>query len=386
MKVYFDNNATTPLSSLVRKEMERAADNYGNPSSIHSFGVQARNIVEKSRRKIASALNCEADDIIFTSGGTESDNLAIFGTLSNLKKKTDKKHIITSRIEHHAVLNVFKYLEKNGYEVSWLDVDEYGSVNPEDVKKALRETTIFVSIMLANNEVGVIEPLKKITSLIKEKNPDIVVHTDSVQAFGKINCNVQNLGVDLLTISAHKINGPKGVGALYIRKGLKINKIVFGGHHERGIRPGTENVISIAGFGMAAELAQKEFDENNKKLQYLKDRLMAGIEKNIKNIKVNSHSEKCLSNTLNISFNNVEGEGIIMMLDMEGIAVSSGSACTSGSLETSHVMVAMRVNPVSAQGSIRFSLGKNNTSEEIDYVIEKLPPIIERLRKMSPLQ
>lgn len=346
--------------------------------------MKARNIVEKARRQVSESLGCDADEVIFTSGGTESNNIAIQGYLKFAKKK----HIITSKIEHHAVLNVLKNFQKNGYEVRWIDVDKYGVVKVDEVIRALKDDTAFISIMMANNEVGTVQPIKEIVKRVKEYSQKIIIHTDAVQAFGKVHFNVKDIGVDMLSISAHKINGPKGVGALYIRKGLKIKKLFFGGHHERGLRAGTENVAGIAGFGVASKEAIGNLKENNIKLWKLRDRLQKGIEENIKNIKINSPSvsSSSLSNTLNISFRNVEGESIIMMLDMEGIAVSTGSACTSGTLEPSHVLLAMGVDAATSQGSIRFSLSKYNTSEEIDYVIEKLPPIIERLRKMSPLE
>ncbi|MFC2061932.1 cysteine desulfurase family protein [Elusimicrobiota bacterium] len=382
MKVYLDNNATTPLAEEVRKEMDEVQDSFGNPSSLHQFGVTARNIIDTARSRVSSALGCEVNEVVFTSGGTESDNLAIQGFL----KSSKKKHIITSKVEHHAVLNLFKYLEKNGYTVSWIDVDEYGCIDPQEVVAELKDDTALVSIMMANNETGTIYPLKDITGKVKDFSSDIIVHTDAVQAFGKMALDVKDIGVDMMSVSAHKINGPKGMGALYIKKRTKVTQLVFGGHHEKGIRPGTENVAGIAGLGKAAEMAVKDMDKKNGKLLELKNKLKKGIESNIKNVKVNGHPERCLANTLNISFENVEGESIIMMLDMEGVGVSTGSACTSGTLESSHVLGAMGVDPVMSQGSIRFSLGKYNTEQEIDYVIEKLPPVIERLRKMSPLE
>ncbi len=382
MKVYLDNNATTPVSDEVKKEMIFAIDIYGNPSSLHQFGVEARNIVEKARRRVAETLGCDGQEIIFTSGGTESDNLAVRGYL----KTTSKKHIITSATEHHAVYNIFNELEKEGYRVTRIGVDKNGTVDINQLKEELTEDTAIVSIMLANNETGTVQPVGEIVSAVKSMFPHIIVHTDAVQALGKLKFSVKELGVDLLSVSAHKINGPKGIGALYIKKGVRIKHLVSGGHHEKNVRPGTENVAGIAGFGCAAEIAVSKIDEVNDILEKLKLKLIKGVKEKIKNIKINSDAEKTLSNTVNISFNNVEGESIIMMLDMDGIAVSTGSACTSGSLEPSHVLKAMGVDPVAAQGSIRFSMGKYTTEEEIDYLLEKLPPVIERLRKMSPLE
>jgi cysteine desulfurase len=382
LKIYLDNNATTPINPEVKEVIAENLEIYGNPSSLHDHGVKARNAIETSRELISQVLGCKADEIYFTSGGSESNNIAIQGYL----KTTGKKHIITSKIEHPAVLSVFKYLEKNGYSVSWIDVDENGRIDADDVASALTEDTAFVSIMSANNETGTIQPIKEIVAKIKEFSADIVFHTDAVQGFGKINIDVKDLNVDMLSISAHKINGPKGVGALYIRKGIKIKPIYLGGHHERGIRPGTENVSGIAGLGKAAEIAGRDIDKNSTYLNNLKARLKNGIANNIKNVKVNGHEEYALPNTLNVSFRNIEGEAIIMMLDMEGISVSSGSACSSGTLEASHVLLAMGIDHATAQGSIRFSLGRYNTEDEIDYVVEKLPPVVNRLREMSPLE
>jgi cysteine desulfurase len=382
MKVYLDNNATTPLAPEVALEMKDSMENFGNPSSLHGFGAKAKNILETARRRVAASLRCDPDEIVFTSGGTESDNLAIQGYLRSSKKK----HIITSKTEHHAVLNVFKHLEGTGYRVSWIGTDRDGIIDPDDVAGELTGDTAIVSIMLANNEMGAVQPVKEIAARIKEHDPDIMFHTDAVQGFGKIKFNVRELGADLLSISAHKINGPKGAGALCIRKGVRMKPVCFGGHHERGIRPGTEDVCGIAGLGKAAELTGNNIDSNIEKLLNLRNRLMQGIQENIENIKVNGSLDNIIPNTLNVSFKNIEGESIIMMLDMQGIAVSTGSACTSGSLEPSHVLTAMGVDPATAQGSIRFSLGKYNTEQEIDYVIEKLPPIAQRLREMSPLE
>lgn len=379
--MYLDNNATTPLAEEVKKEMADSAGIFGNASSMHKDGMLSRNLLEKARQKVSSGLGCSPDELIFTGCGTESDNIAIQGFL----RGTDKKHIITSKIEHPAVLNVFKYLHNNGYEVTYLDVDEYGAVDPELLAGALRKDTALVSIMTANNEIGTIQPVKEISERIREYSKDIVFHTDAVQGFGKTDIDVKKMGVDMMSVSAHKINGPKGVGALFIRKGVKIKPVFIGGHHERGLRPGTENVQGIAGFGKAVEIAMAGMKEKNEKTGRLRDKLKEGIIRSIPNIKINGHPETVLPNTLNVSFRDVEGESIIMMLDMEGISVSTGSACTSGTLEASHVLLSIGLDHASAQGSVRFSLGVYNNEQEIGYVLEKLPGIISRLRDMSPL-
>lgn len=382
-KVYLDHNATTPTHPEVVKAMIPYYEGiFGNPSSIHQFGRESRKAVEESRAKIASLLGVEhLDEIVFTSCGTESDNFAIKGVAHALKQKGD--HIITSSIEHHAVENTCKFLEKNGYRVTYLPVDKYGIIDLNTLKKSITDKTILITIMYANNEVGTIEPVKEVVNIAKEKG--VYVHTDAVQAVGKLKIDVKDSGADLLSLSGHKFYGPKGVGALYIKKGTKITPMQLGGHHEKNRRAGTENVPGIVGIGKAAEIAIKEMANEAKKLTSLRDRLQEGIEKNIKEVKLNGHPTERLPNTCNISFEYLEGESIILNLDMEGVAVSTGSACTSGSLEPSHVLIAMGVSPQTAQGSIRFSLGRINTKEDIDYVLEKLPPIIERLRKMSPL-
>ncbi len=382
MKVYLDNNATTPLDGGVKKRMNEVDDIYGNPSSLHSYGVRARSIVESGRKNIAEILNCSEDELIFTSGGTESDNIAIQGHI----KKTYKKHIVTTRVEHHAVLNVFKYLEKNGYRVSWIDVDKKGRVKTSDIVKELNRNTALVSVILANNETGTVQPVKEISGAVKNYSEDIAVHTDAVQAMGKMPLDIKNLGVDMLSLSGHKFNGPKGTGLLYVKKSLNISPVMYGGHHEKGLKPGTENVAGIAGLAAAVKVAFERLDRTTQKILKLKKRLWKGINKNIDKVKLNGDWDSTLSNTLNVGFKNVEGESIVMMLDMEGIAVSTGSACTSETLEHSHVLKAMGVKAVFSQGSVRFSLGKANTVEDIDYVLEKLPPIIDRLRKMSPLK
>lgn len=383
-KVYLDHNATTPTSPEVLEEMlPFYRDRFGNASSVHEFGRTAKMAIEDAREIVSGFLGADdSNEIVFTSGGTESDNFAIKGIAHALKNKG--KHIIISSVEHPAVLKPCKFLEEDdGFKVTYLPVDQYGTVNLNALKDALTDKTILVSVMLANNEVGTIQPVEEIAKIIKPKG--IIFHTDAVQAVGKIPLDVKKLGVDLLSLSAHKIYGPKGVGALYIKKGTKITPYQHGGHHERNRRGGTENVPGIAGLGKAIELAGKNMTEESKKIKHLRDNLYIGIEKNIKQIKLNGHPTNRLPNTLNVSFKYLEGESILLNLDMEGVAASTGSACTSGSLEPSHVLINMGVEPENAQGSIRFSFGKDNTEEEITYVIKVLPPIIERLRKMSPL-
>lgn len=381
--VYLDNNATTRMRAEVLEAMlPYYKDIYGNASSIHAFGRAARIAIDQARAKVAALIGAASpEEVIFTSGGTEADNFAIKGVAHALKAKGN--HIITSSIEHHAVLNTCKFLEKEGYKVTYLPVDKDGIVDLEALKKAITDKTILITIMYANNEVGTIEPVEEIGKIAREKG--VYFHTDAVQAAGKIPFEVKNMPIDLLSISAHKINGPKGMGALYIRKGTKITPMFQGGHHEMGKRAGTENVSGIVGFGKAVELAKKELSEEAKKLTELRDYLHKGITSQVKFVTLNGHPTKRLPNTLNIRFKYLEGESIILNLDMEGVAVSTGSACTSGSLEPSHVLTAMGVDPAETQGSIRFSLGIDTTKEDMDYVLKVLPPIISRLRDMSPL-
>jgi len=381
-RVYLDHNATTPTHPEVVKAMlPYYEDVFGNASSIHQFGQQARMAIDEAREKVAEFIGAKPEEIVFTSSGTESDNFAIKGVAYANEEKG--RHIITSSIEHHAVLNTCKFLGKHGFKITYLPVDRYGVVNPDDVRKAITDDTILISIMHANNEVGTIEPIAEIGKIAKEK--EIYFHTDAVQSIGKIPINVNELNIDLLSLSGHKLYGPKGIGVLYIRKGTRIQPLIHGGHHERNRRAGTENVPGIVGLGKAIEIAKLSMEKESIYLTNLRDRLYNGIKEKIDNIYLNGHPVNRLPNTLNLSFEFVEGESIIHNLDMKGVAVSSGSACTSGSLEPSHVLKAMGVEPAIAQGSIRFSLGKDNTEEEIDYVIEILPEIIFRLREMSPL-
>ncbi|HIE43345.1 MAG TPA: cysteine desulfurase NifS, partial [Candidatus Omnitrophica bacterium] len=337
-KVYLDHNATTPTHSEVVKAMlPYYGDIYGNASSIHRFGQEARKAVDEARERVATSLGAKAEEIVFTSGGTEANNFAIKGVAYAHEKKG--RGIITSSIEHHAVLNPCKYLEEKDFKVTYLPVDEQGFVDPDDVRKAITDETILITIMHANNEVGTIEPIEKIGRIAREKG--IIFHTDAIQSVGKIPVKVDELNVDLLSLSAHKIYGPKGIGALYIRKGTRIEPLIHGGHHERNRRAGTENVPAIFGFGRAVEIACEMIPEESKQLIHLRDKLWNGIRERIDAVKLNGHPLHRLPNTLNVSFKFVEGESIILNLDMKGIAVSSSSACTSGSLEPSHVLGAM---------------------------------------------
>ena len=380
-KVYLDHSATTPVHPEVIKIMtEYMAEHFGNPSSIHAWGRQARKGVEEARERVARLIGAQANEIVFTSGGTEADNLAIKGIAEANRKKGN--HIITSAIEHHAILHTCQHLEKEGYKVTYLPVDEFGLVNPEDVRKAVTDETILVTIMLGNNEVGTIQPIAEIARIAHEKGA--LVHTDAVQAVGQIPVDVDELGVDLLSLSAHKIYGPKGIGVLYVRKRTRIAPIAHGGGHERRLRAGTENVPGIVGLGKAAELAHAELEKRSAHLMKLRDRFLEGALK-IPYSRLNGHPTRRLPNNANISVQFIEGESILLNLDMKGIAASSGSACTSGSLDPSHVLLAMGISHEVAHGSLRFTFGKDNTEEDVDYVLTVLPEIVERMRSMSPL-
>ncbi|TGE37862.1 cysteine desulfurase NifS [Desulfosporosinus fructosivorans] len=382
-RIYLDHSATTPVDlEVATLMMTYYTEKYGNPSSVHGFGREAKQALEEARRQVAELIGATPQEIVFTSGGTEADNLAILGTAEAMRKKG--KHLITSAIEHHAVLETFEYLEKNGFELTVIPVDAEGIVSVEDVRKAVRPDTILISVMHANNEVGAIQPIVEIGNLAKELG--ITFHVDAVQSLGKIPINVKEMNIDLLTVSSHKIYGPKGVGALYIRKGVRIVPLAHGGSQEKRRRSGTENTPGIIGFGKACELIGKRMAEDSKLQTKLRDRLMNGIVERIEYVKVNGPiGEKRLSNNVNVSIRFVEGESLLLSLDMLGIAASSGSACTSGSLDPSHVLLAMGLVHEIAHGSLRFSLGRQNTEEEIDYVLEQLPKIVERLRMMSPL-
>ncbi|WP_088186330.1 cysteine desulfurase NifS [Desulfosporosinus sp. FKA] len=382
-RVYLDHSATTPVDPEVAAlMMTYYTEKYGNPSSVHSFGREAKQALEEARRQVAELIGAEPSEVTFTSGGTEADNLAILGTAEALSKKG--KHIITTAVEHHAVLETCEYLEKNGFDLTIVPVDEEGIVSVESVKKAIRPDTILITMMHANNEVGAIQPVAEIGKLAKEHG--IVFHVDAVQSLGKIPIDVKAMAIDLLTISSHKIYGPKGVGALYIRKGVRVAPRIYGGGQEKKRRSGTENTPGIIGFGKACELAGQRMAEDAQRLSKLRDKLMNGIIEKIDYVKINGPlGDKRLPNNVNVSIQFVEGESLLLSLDMLGIAASSGSACTSGSLDPSHVLLAMGLVHEIAHGSLRFTLGHQNTEEDIDYVLEQLPKIVDRLRMMSPL-
>lgn len=381
-RIYMDNSATTPLHPEVISLMTDVMKNvYGNPSSLHSFGREAKRYLDEARQKVADLIGAEFEEIYFTGGGTEADNLAVFGTALAHRKKG--KHIITSSVEHHAVIDSCKKLAKSDFEVTFLPVDQYGMVDPEQVKKEIRNDTILISIMHANNENGTIQPVEEISKIAKEKG--IVFHTDCVQSVGKIPVHVDDLGADLLTISSHKIYGPKGVGALYKRKGARIEPLFYGGGQERKIRSGTENSLGIIGFGKAAELAARDFQGENTRVKGLRDKLIKGVIEKIPDVRLNGHPEKRLPHNAHFSFAYVEGESLLLSLDMKGIAVSSGSACSSTSLQPSHVLTATGIPEELVHGSVRFTLGRENTEEDVDYLLSVLPGIVERFRSFSPL-
>lgn len=381
-KVYMDYAATTPLKKEVLEEMvPYFSETFGNPSSIHSFGREARKAVDLARDRVAKALNAKSEEIYFTAGGSESDNWAIKGVA--LANKNKGNHIITSAIEHHAVLHTCESLEKQGFEITYLPVDQYGMVDPEQVRRAINSNTILVTIMFANNEIGTIQPIKEIGAITRENG--IYFHTDAVQAVGHVPIDVNKLNIDLLSLSGHKLYGPKGIGALFIRKGVKISPIIHGGAQERNRRAGTENVPGIVGLGKAVELAYANMEANNKRLINLRDRLIEGILSKIDHVYLNGHPTNRLPGNVNMSFEYIEGESLLLSLDMKGIAASSGSACTSGSLDPSHVLLAIGLSHEIAHGSLRLTLGEENTDEDVDYVLEVLPEIVNRLRAMSPL-
>ncbi|UCC17036.1 MAG: cysteine desulfurase NifS [Dehalococcoidales bacterium] len=381
-RTYLDYAATTPTHPDVITEMIPYFGNrFGNPSSIYSYGHEAKQAIEHSRRKVAELISAGEDEIIFTSGGTESDNMALKGVVAVCGDK--KNHIITTNIEHHAVLNTCRFLEKSGCIVRYLSVDKNGMVDPDDVRKSITDKTLLISIMHANNEVGTIEPIAEISKIARESG--VLFHSDAVQTAGHIPVDVNELGVDLLSVSAHKFHGPKGIGALYVRKGTKIGSIIHGGEQEKGRRASTENVPGIVGMGKAAEI-QKDVLKAEAELQTsLRDRLIKGLLSSIDHSRLNGHPVRRLPNNVNISFDYVEGESIVLSLDMEGICASTGSACSSANLEASHVLLALGLSHERSHGSCRFSLGKWTRVEDIDRVIEIMPDIVARLRKMSPL-
>lgn len=382
-RVYMDYSATTPMREEVLEEMMQfMKTEYGNPSSLHSFGRESKNAVDTARDRIAKTMNAKSKEIYFTAGGSESDNWAIKGYAFANKDKG--KHIITTKIEHHAVLYTVEYLVKeHGFTATYLDVDADGLIDLEELKNAITDETILITIMFANNEIGTIQPIKEIGAIAKEKK--VAFHTDGVQIYGSGKIDVDELNIDMMSMSAHKLHGPKGIGALYIRPGIKLHNLIHGGAQERKKRAGTENVPGIVGFGKAAELAHENLEERIQEKSRLRDKMIDGILESIPYTILNGHRTKRLPNNFNISFRFIEGESLLLSLDMVGIAGSSGSACTSGSLDPSHVLLSLGLSHEVAHGSLRLTIGAYNTEEEVDYVLEQLPPIVERLRQMSPL-
>ena len=388
--VYLDYAATTPMDPRVIEEVNKHfRESYGNSSSLHSIGQKAAQILVKSRQTVASLINVKRDEVFFTSSGTEADNLAIFGVA--FKNKSRGNHIITSTIEHHAVENTCKQLEKRGFKVTFLPVDKSGLINLKELEDKITDKTILISIMFANNEIGTIEPIKEIGKIAK--NHDVIFHTDAVQAFGKIPIDVDEMNIDLLSATAHKLYGPKGVGMLYIRnKGIRegwgkyIEPIMYGGSQERDMRPSTVNIPGIAGFAKAVEIAKEAMPKEIERETKLRDKIIHTVLNNIEDSYLNGHASQRLPNNVNLGFRFIEGESIVLDLDGEGIATSTGSACSSKSLDPSHVLLAIGLRPEEAHGSLRATVGRFTTEDDVDYFLEKLPPIIERLRKMSPLK
>lgn len=380
--VYMDYSATTYVKPEVLEEMiPYFTEKFGNPSSFYGISRETKRAIDTARQKVAKGLNCDADEIYFTGGGSEADNWAIKGIASAHKNKGN--HIITTKIEHHAVLHTCQYLEKNGFDVTYLDVDSEGFINLEDLKNAITDKTILVSIMFANNEIGTIQPIKEIGEICRENK--IFFHTDAVQAVGNVPIDIKDMNIDMLSLAGHKIYGPKGIGVLYIKKGIKIDNLIHGGAQEKNRRAGTENIAGIVGLGKAMELATSNIEEHMKKMSVLRDRLIDGLLK-IPYTNLNGpRGEKRLPGNVNVRFRFIEGESILLSLDFKGVCASSGSACTSGSLDPSHVLLAIGLPHELAHGSLRLTLGAGSTEEDVDYVLEVTPPIIERLRNMSPL-
>ena len=380
--IYMDHAATTPVDPRVLEAMlPTLTQVYGNASSVRHIGQEGRKLVEEAREKVATALNAKPGEIYFTAGGTEADNLAVLGVAEALKEKKGR-HVITTGIEHHAIFDSFLWLKENGYEVTEVPVDEYGRVNPLDVEKAIRSDTILVSIMHANNEIGTIQPIAEIGAITRAKG--VYFHVDAVQTVGHIPVDVQSMNIDLLSLAAHKFYGPKGVGALFLRRGVRIKQHLHGGAQERGLRPGTENVPGIVGMGKAIEIAIATMREEAEKERALRDKLIAGLLQ-ISDVRLNGHPTERLPGNVNVSISYIEGESILLSLDLQGICASSGSACTSGSLEPSHVLLNIGLDHPTAHGSLRLTLGRQNTMDEVDYVLNVLPEIVQRLRQMSPI-
>ncbi len=381
-RVYFDHNATTPVDPEVLAAMlSYFSEEFGNASSIHSFGQQTRAAVERARESVAALVGAHPAEIVFTSGGTESDNLAVFGVVA--AAPGDHKHIITTAIEHHAVLNACQALEQRGIEVTYLPVDREGRVDPDDVRKTIRTETVLITAMHANNELGTRQPIEEIGRIAAEA--DIYFHSDAVQSAGKIPLDVNRLGVDLLSISGHKLYGPKGVGALYVRKGTRLEPLFYGGHHERDRRPGTENVAGIVGLGKAAELAREKLVADASRLAALRDRLQQGLLAQVPHTRANGGRAPRTPNTTNITFPFIEGEALVIALDLKGVACSTGAACSSGAIEPSHVLTAVGLAPEDARASLRFSLGRENTEEDVELALAVIPGVVEHLRELSPV-
>ncbi|MFQ5675053.1 MAG: cysteine desulfurase NifS [bacterium] len=378
--IYLDHSATTPVDPQVLEAMlPYFSSRFGNASSVHAFGQDAKVALEEARRQIAALLKAEPSEIVLTSGGTEADNWAIKGAA--YFHKSEKKHIVTSAVEHHAVLYTCKYLEKSGFEVTYIPVDQFGKVEPERVAREIRDDTCLVSVMHGNNEVGTVNPVREIAAIAKERG--VLFHTDAVQTFGKIPIDVNEMNIDLLTISGHKIYGPKGIGALYMRRGLQIEKFLHGGRHERDRRAGTENIPGAVGLGKAAEICAPRMAADSERLNQLTDKLYLKISATIENVHLNGPEAQRVPGILNLSFDGVESDSLLLSLDLEGIAVSNGSACSSGTIEPSHVLKAMKLPKNLANSALRFSLGRDNISEEVDFTVEALEEIVSRLRGLT---
>lgn len=381
-KYYFDNAATTPVREEVLQEiLPYFREYYGNASSIYSIAKESKKALEAARAKVAAAIGATPDEIYFTAGGSESDNMALRGVVNASKK--EKKHIITTKIEHHAILHTAEFLETKGVDVTYLNVDEFGKISLEELENAIRPETVLISVMFANNEIGTIQPIAEIAEIAKKHG--VLFHTDAVQAVGHVPIDVEKLQVDLLSMSGHKLGAPKGIGAIYIRKGTRISPLIFGGAQEKKLRAGTENIAGIVGLGKAAELAVAEMEETTKKLTALRDKLIHGILESIPDSRLNGHPTDRLPGNCNISFSYIEGESLLLLLDALGIAASSGSACTSGSLDPSHVLMAIGLPHEIAHGSLRLTIDRENTEEQVDFILEKLPGLVQRLRDMSPV-
>ena len=381
-KYYFDNAATTPVREEVLQEiLPYFREYYGNASSIYSIAKESKKALEAARAKVAAAIGATPDEIYFTAGGSESDNMALRGVVNASKK--EKKHSITTKIEHHAILHTAEFLETKGVDVTYLNVDEFGKISLEELENAICPETVLISVMFANNEIGTIQPIAEIGEIAKKHG--VLFHTDAVQAVGHVPIDVEKLQVDLLSMSGHKLGAPKGIGAIYIRKGTRISPLIFGGAQEKKLRAGTENIAGIVGLGKAAELAVAEMEETTKKLIALRDKLIHGILESIPDSRLNGHPTDRLPGNCNISFSYIEGESLLLLLDALGIAASSGSACTSGSLDPSHVLMAIGLPHEIAHGSLRLTIDRENTEEQVDFILEKLPGLVQRLRDMSPV-